>query len=75
VLLPHGAEQHLNAEACRRAGAALVLEPEALDAVAIRAALVRVLGEPGFAQAAQRLRDEIAAMPTADEALAALTGA
>jgi UDP:flavonoid glycosyltransferase YjiC (YdhE family) len=74
VLLPHGAEQHLNAEACRRAGAALVLEPEALDASAIAAALARVLDEPGFAQAAARLRDEIAAMPSADAALAALTG-
>lgn len=75
VLLPHGAEQHLNAEACRRAGAALVLRPEALDAPAIREALIRVLREPRFAQAAVRLRDEIAAMPSPGEALAAVTGA
>jgi UDP:flavonoid glycosyltransferase YjiC (YdhE family) len=73
VLLPHGAEQHLNAEACRRAGAALVLPPEELDAAAIRNALMRVLHEPGFAQAALRLRDEIAAMPSPDQALAAVT--
>jgi MGT family glycosyltransferase len=75
VLLPHGAEQHLNAEACRRAGAALVLAPDELDASAIGAALLRVLREPGFKRAAERMRDEIAAMPSADEALAALTGA
>jgi UDP:flavonoid glycosyltransferase YjiC (YdhE family) len=73
VLLPHGGEQHLNAEACRRAGAALVLRPEELDAAAIRNALMRVLHEPDFAQAALRLGDEIAAMPSPDEALAAVT--
>jgi MGT family glycosyltransferase len=74
VLLPHGAEQHLNAEVCRRAGAALVLAPGEVDASAIGAALLRVLGEPGFKDAAGRLRDEIAAMPAADDALPALTG-
>lgn len=73
VLLPHGAEQHLNAEACRRAGAALVIAPERVGAEAVRAALERVLGEPSFADAARRLRGEIAAMPSAGEALAALT--
>ena len=75
VLLPHGAEQHLNAEACRRAGAALVVGPDEIGAEAIRAALARVLAEPAFAAAAQRLRGEIEAMPAADDALAALTGA
>jgi UDP:flavonoid glycosyltransferase YjiC (YdhE family) len=73
VLLPHGAEQHLNAEACRRAGAAIVLRPDELDAAAIRGALMRVLDEPPFAEAAERLRDEIAAMPPPDEVLAAIT--
>jgi MGT family glycosyltransferase len=75
LLLPHGAEQHLNAEACRSAGAALLLAPEEIDAEAVRAGLERVLGESGFAAAARRLRDEIAAMPPADEALAALSAA
>jgi UDP:flavonoid glycosyltransferase YjiC (YdhE family) len=75
VLLPHGAEQHLNAEACRRAGAALVIGPEEIGAEAIRAALARVLAEPSFAAAALRLRGEIEAMPAADDALAALIGA
>jgi MGT family glycosyltransferase len=73
LLLPHGAEQHINAEACRRAGAALVLEPDDIAAPAIRSALQRVLHEPGFAQAARRLAGEIAAMPSADDALATLT--
>ena len=73
VLLPHGAEQHLNAEAARRAGAALVLAPEEAGADAIAAALERVLREPGFRAAALRLRDEIAAMPSADVALAGIT--
>ena len=51
-----------------------MLGPEEIRAEAIRAALARVLDEPSFGRAARRLRDEIAAMPPADEALAALTG-
>ena len=50
-----------------------MLRPEELDAAAIRGALMRVLHEPPFAEAAERLRDEIAAMPPPDEVLAAIT--
>ena len=69
VLLPSGAEQFLNAAACAAAGAAEVAEysPES-----VRAAYDR-LGESHTA-AARGLADEIAAMPTADETLASLTG-
>jgi MGT family glycosyltransferase len=72
VLLPHGAEQFLNAAACAHAGAALVLDPDEIGAGAVRSALARVLEEDGFARAARGLQQEIAAMPTADEALAAI---
>lgn len=75
VLLPHGAEQHLNAEAARRAGVALVHAPAELDPDAIAASLERVLTEPQFGAAARRLGDEIAAMPAADAALAVITRA
>jgi calicheamicin 3'-O-methyl-rhamnosyltransferase len=67
VLLPAGAEQFLNAAACAAAGAAEVAQysPES-----VRTAFER-LG-PSHEAAADRLAAEIAAMPTADEALEAL---
>jgi UDP:flavonoid glycosyltransferase YjiC (YdhE family) len=67
VLLPQGADQFDNAERCVEAGVALALGREETDADAIRSALERVLGEPSFADAAQRIAAEIEAMPTADE--------
>jgi UDP:flavonoid glycosyltransferase YjiC (YdhE family) len=70
VLLPHGAEQFLNAAACAAAGAAEVVAPDQLSAGAVRAAFDR-LGE-SHRDAARRLQAEIAAMPTADETLAGL---
>ena len=72
VLLPQGAEQFINAAACAMAGAAEVVTPDQLGAGAVRAALDRVLAEDRHAEAAGRLRDEIAAMPAADETLARL---
>jgi UDP:flavonoid glycosyltransferase YjiC (YdhE family) len=42
-----------------------VIAPERVGAEAVRAALGRVLEEPSFADAARRLRSEIAAMPSA----------
>jgi UDP:flavonoid glycosyltransferase YjiC (YdhE family) len=44
-----------------------VVPPEELTAGAVRTALARVLGEPSFAEAAQRVQAEIEAMPTAEE--------
>jgi UDP:flavonoid glycosyltransferase YjiC (YdhE family) len=73
VLLPHGAEQFINAAACAQAGAALVLDPAEITPESVRAAAGRVLGDDGFTAAARRLQAEIAAMPSADEALEAVT--
>jgi L-noviosyl transferase len=42
------------------------------DPAAVAAALGRLLAEPSFTAAAHRLRDEIAAMPAADEVAARL---
>lgn len=67
VLVPQGADQFDNAVLCDRAGAALVVLPAEATAARIRAALDRVLEEPSFAEAAQRVAAEIAAMPSADE--------
>jgi UDP:flavonoid glycosyltransferase YjiC (YdhE family) len=63
LLLPIGADQFRNAAAGAEAGAAIRIEPDALDAGAVRAALVRLLDEPAYAAAATRLQKEIEAMP------------
>lgn len=72
LFLPRGGDQFDNAAAAERAGAALVLRPDAVDPAAVGAATRRLLAEPAFAAAAGRIRDEIAAMPTAEAVLAAL---
>ena len=67
VLVPQGADQFDNAARCEAVGAAVVVRPEELTAAAVRLALKRVLEEPSFAEAAQRVQAEIQAMPTAEE--------
>jgi UDP:flavonoid glycosyltransferase YjiC (YdhE family) len=73
LLIPQGADQHGNAQACVRAGAALALDATRLSAGAIRTALTTVLDDPSFAAAAAVLRDEIAAMPDPSAVVADLT--
>ncbi|MGN9913875.1 glycosyltransferase [Phytohabitans sp. LJ34] len=75
LILPQGADQFLNAAAAAAAGAAIVLPPGTVTPEAVRAAARRLLDEPGFATAAQTLRAEIDAMPSADDVLATLNGA
>jgi UDP:flavonoid glycosyltransferase YjiC (YdhE family) len=69
---PRGGDQFDNAAAAVRAGAGLVLQPGELSAAAVAAAARRLLAEPDLAAAAGRIRAEIAAMPPAEEVLAAL---
>jgi UDP:flavonoid glycosyltransferase YjiC (YdhE family) len=66
VLVPQGADQFDNAQACERAGAARVLLPEQVTVRAVRDAIVAVLdsGSPERT-AALGLADEISAMPSA----------
>ena len=73
LILPQGADQFMNAVACRSAGAALALTSEQLSAQAVAAAAERLITEPGFAGAAGRIQTEIDAMPSADTVLTALT--
>jgi UDP:flavonoid glycosyltransferase YjiC (YdhE family) len=73
LMLPQGADQFRNAELCARTGAALALGPQDATPAAIRDAARRLLAEGSFASAAQRLRDQLAAMPQADVVLEALT--
>ncbi len=72
LVLPQGADQHMNADACRRAGAALAMGAEDVTAAAVAAAATRLLDEPGFRTAARSVQAEIAAMPDADEVVARL---
>jgi UDP:flavonoid glycosyltransferase YjiC (YdhE family) len=72
VLLPQGADQFDNAAVCVEAGAAVTVMPRDVDATSVRRALDRVLEEPAFAEAARRLAQEIAAMPSPEETAAAV---
>jgi UDP:flavonoid glycosyltransferase YjiC (YdhE family) len=72
VALPRGTDQPQNATLLARAGAGVVVAPEDYAVPAIRAAVAEVTGEPAFRAAAERVRDEIAAMPDADTVWAGL---
>jgi UDP:flavonoid glycosyltransferase YjiC (YdhE family) len=65
VALPRGTDQPQNAALLARAGAGTVVEPEDYATVTIHAAVTEVTGNPSFKVAAERVRDEIAAMPDA----------
>lgn len=67
VLVPKGADQFDNARACRSAGVAIDVWPDALSVEAIRDGVQRVLREPAWAHASRRVAAEIAAMPTPEE--------
>lgn len=68
VLVPQGADQFTNADACEAAGVATVLRPEQLSSAAVREAVRSVLadGNPQ-ATAARQAAVQIAAMPDADQ--------
>ena len=55
-----------------RAGAGVIVQPEDYTVETIQTAVRKVIGDPSFRAAAERIRDEIAAMPDADSVCAAL---
>lgn len=63
LLLPQGADQFFNAETLTSAGAARSLVGDAQQPEAIAEAVMALLGESAERQVAQRLREEIAALP------------
>jgi MGT family glycosyltransferase len=65
LCVPQAADQFFNAAAGARCGAGLALQPDELNAIAVRGAVQRLLAEPAYAAAAQRVSHEIAAMPAA----------
>ena len=69
VLLPRAADQPHNARRCEDLGVGLSLDPLTASAEAIREAATRVLAQPSFRLAAERLRNESAALPGPDHAI------
>jgi UDP:flavonoid glycosyltransferase YjiC (YdhE family) len=67
VCLPQGADQFLNAAAVSSAGVGISFMPGERDADAVREAIVRVLDDASFREAAGRVRSSIASMPSPDD--------
>ncbi len=63
VLIPMGADQPHNAARCRQLGVARVLDAIRLTPDTARDAASAVLVDPSYRRAAERLRDEAAALP------------
>nr|WP_246280416.1 glycosyltransferase [Cellulomonas humilata] len=72
VALPRGTDQPENAALLERAGAGTVVAPDEYAVESIAAAVAAVTHDTAFRAAAERVRDEIAAMPDADAVCAAL---
>ncbi|GAA3621959.1 glycosyltransferase [Microlunatus ginsengisoli] len=70
VLLPAGADQFQNAAAVVRAGAGIMLAPEEVSAATVAAAVRTVLDDAARRDAARLLGRDLAALPSADDALA-----
>jgi UDP:flavonoid glycosyltransferase YjiC (YdhE family) len=63
VLIPMGADQPLNAARCAELGVARVLDAMTATPQDARDAVSTVLADPTYRQAAERMRDEIEALP------------
>jgi UDP:flavonoid glycosyltransferase YjiC (YdhE family) len=72
VLLPMGADQPANAERCESLGLGVTLDVVRATPAEVRDAAASVLADPARRRAAQRLGDEIAALPDPATAVALL---
>ncbi len=72
VVIPVQGDQPRNARRCVDLGVGRMVVPEARESGAIRAAVRAVLADPACRTNSQRLREEIAALPGADHAVALL---
>jgi hypothetical protein len=72
LVLPQGADQFFNAQILTEAGAARALENDAQQPGTITEAVQALLGDSPEREAAARLRDEIAAMPSPTESISRL---
>jgi UDP:flavonoid glycosyltransferase YjiC (YdhE family) len=66
LCLPQGADQFLNASAVAAAGAGLALTPAEASIEAVAEAIVLLLEDRSFRQAARQVADSIEAMPSTD---------
>jgi UDP:flavonoid glycosyltransferase YjiC (YdhE family) len=69
LVVPQGADQFHNAEACVSAGVGLQLLPGDVRAEAVANAIGRLFAEPTFSSAAEAVSRQIAAMPGPDAAV------
>ncbi len=67
VCIPQAADQFFNAAACAKAGAGIALGPGAPSVYAVRDAVVALLDDTAYRDAARRVSGEIAAMPSPTE--------
>ena len=74
LVLPQGSDQYQIAGLCAEAGVGAWLAPSDVTADGVRGAVRQLLGDASFAIAAQRVRDEIAAMPDVQHAVTLLEG-
>lgn len=72
LVLPQGANQFHNAEACVTSGAGRALLPGQLDASSVRTEVLRLLDEPRYGEVAAGLAREMAAMPGPGDGVALL---
>jgi UDP:flavonoid glycosyltransferase YjiC (YdhE family) len=72
VLLPMGADQPFNATRCEALGVAHALDVIAATPGDVRDAAAEVLAHPSYREAAEAMRDEFAALPGPESAVALL---
>jgi UDP:flavonoid glycosyltransferase YjiC (YdhE family) len=69
VLLPMGADQPQNAARCAQLGVARVLDALRATPATVREAVADVLSDPRYGSAAERIADEIAALPGPEDVI------
>jgi UDP:flavonoid glycosyltransferase YjiC (YdhE family) len=72
VVVPLGADQPLNADRCEALGLGVVLDAVEATPTDVLDAVAAVLSEPSYRAAAERMRDELAALPGPEHAVALL---
>lgn len=72
LCLPQAADQFLNAAAIAAAGAGISITPEDVQPASVAASVARLLQDDSYRDAAHRVADEIASMPSPDEVAAKL---
>jgi UDP:flavonoid glycosyltransferase YjiC (YdhE family) len=74
VLLPLGADQPYNAQRCLELGTARVLDPVTVTPEEVRMTVSAVLADGAYRRAAERVREEINALPGAEQTIPLLEG-